>query len=265
MGALRRIGTVYRVEITKAVRLKWSYVGPALVVVTVIGASFVRPVERDSVSDYDFIAYATTVSLNLVGMFFVLMYGAGLISSELSRGTARLAFVRPVLRREWLAAKTLLGVTYAAALVVCAAGATWLITVLFGEAEGVSFGGDIVHTGLDMSKTYLIALVLHLVPLFTAVAYAIMVSSLTRSTASAIGGAVGIWLVVDIVKHPLGAAPFVFSTYLERPWQVFLDRADGLSRAWAPDVYYTVGVSAAWFALFMVVSGLVLSRRNIGA
>jgi hypothetical protein len=49
----------------------------------------------------------------LLGLIVLLMFSGSMMSSEFSRGTARLIAVRPVLRSEFVLAKILLGMTYA--------------------------------------------------------------------------------------------------------------------------------------------------------
>lgn len=259
----KRIWRAFRVEAAKALRMRFTYVGPVLVALTVAGASLAHPLARDGHGDYGFIAYATGLGLNLLGLLLLVTYCAGTVSTELGRGTARLLLVRPLLRSEYLAAKLLFGMAYAAALVLVAGVASWSLALGFGDLRGVSLGGELMHTGGEMILAYLAAAALSLFPLWAAAAYAVMISTLTRSSGAAIGSAVGVWLVVDVLKYPLGAAPYLFSTHMGAPWALFASRADGLPVHGYPDVIWCVGTSAVWTAVFAAVAALVLQRRNL--
>lgn len=262
---IRRIWTAYTVELAKALRLKFTYVGPVLVLLAVAGALLLHPIERDGVSDYDFIAYATPAALNLLGLLLVLVYCAGLVSSELSSGTIRMVLVRPLRRWEFLAAKLLLGMTYATALTVLVGGMSWLLALAFGEVSGVSYGGELIHTAGEMRGAYLLGMLLSLAPALAVVAYAVMLSTCTRNTGAAIGAAIGLWIVFDTAKHQLRIGPYLFSTYLEMPWRVFANRSQMLDATWFPDVKSCLVTSVASALLFALIAGYILSRRNLHA
>ena len=260
-----RVWTLYRFELYKAARRRFTYVGLILIVIAVLSALFMRPVTRDGQGDYAFIAYATPIALNLLGLFLLVTYCSGLVSTELGSGSICLALVRPVRRHEFLIAKLLLGITYAAMLTAAVAVSAWGIALAFGELSGVTYGGEAVFTAVDMIEAYLFGALLVLAPQAAVAAYSIMISTLTRSTGAAIGSAVGILLMVDIVKYPLRIAPFVFSTYIETPWSVFASYCDGLDARWFPDSAYVLLASIAYTIAFTAIAILSLSRRDLHA
>ncbi|HIJ66425.1 MAG TPA: ABC transporter permease subunit [Candidatus Hydrogenedentes bacterium] len=267
VSALRRIWNAYTIEAFKAAKLKFTYLGPALVVATVCSATLLHKVTRDDISDYPFIAKTTPLAINLVGAFMLILFCSGLMSKELSSGTIRLVLVRPLRRWEFLAAKLLLGMSYAVLLSALGAATSWGIAGLFGDLEGVTFGGELIYTGAAMARAYLFGLVLGFFPLFAAVAYAVFISGCTRSTGAAVGSAVGIWIVADTVKSFVGLENFVFSTYLETPWQRFADLCDGIDVAsWADKTtLLCVATSVVSFAIFTGVAGVILARRDLHA
>lgn len=258
-----RIFTAYLMEIVKAVRLKSTFIGPGLVMLAIAMTPLVHPLEHDGASDYDFIAYATPMALNLLGFLVLLIYCAGLVSTELSTGTICMALVRPLRRREFLAAKLLMGMTYAAALSLLAALTAWGIAYALGDLSGVRSGGEVIYTDTEMRLTFCAALLMNLLPQFAAVAYTILISTCTRSTSAAIGSAVGIWIFLDFLKYPLGLAPFLFSSYMESSWQVFADRCNALEAFWLPTAYYGALTSVLSMILLFGSALFVLSRRNL--
>ena len=262
---IRRIWTAYTVEVVKALRLRATYVGPVLVVLAVIGTLALRPVERDGASDYGFVASATPLALDLVGLLLLLVYCAGLVSTELNSGVIRMVLVRPLRRTEFVAAKLLLGMTYAVALTVLVGLTSWSLAFALGELAGVNYGGEVIYTAGQMRNAYLLGMLLGLAPQFAAVAYAVMISTFTRNTGAAIGIAIGLWITLDTLKHPLHIAPYLFSTYLETPWHVFAARCEVLDAAWFPEATYCLITSAAALVLFTSIAGYALSRRNLHA
>ncbi len=259
----RRIWTAYTVEIFKALRQRSTYIGPVLVLVVVLLLPLAHPIERDGRGDYDFVAAASAIALDSLGLLLVLAFCAALLSSELGAGSIRLALVRPVHRREFVLAKLLLGMTYALLIALAVACASWAMVYAFGDVRGVSYGGELVYTTEEMRHTYLIGFALTLSPLWAAAAFALMVSSLTRSPVAAVTGAIGLWLAADLLKHPLGIHRFVFTTYVESPLQVFAQKCDAYTLPWFPMAWYCLGTSATVFVICVAVSIYVLQRRNL--
>lgn len=258
-----RIYIAYTVELAKAMRARATYAGPALVMALVLAATLLHPIARDDASDYDFIAYATSMALNLLGVVLLMVFCAGLISTELGTGTLRLVLVRPLRRMELYVAKTFLGLTYALTLTIVAAATAWGVVFFLGDLNGVAYGGEIIYTDREMRLAFALALLLNIPPQAAVVAYATMISSFTRSAAAAITAAIGIWLVVDSVKYALDFAPYVFSTYLESAWQVFLNRTDAVDTPWAPSARMGLLTSGGASALFLLIGLIALGRRDL--
>lgn len=262
---MQRIWTAYLVEVAKASRLKATYLGPVMIAAAVLTAPLLRPIGRDGVSDYAFIAYATPMALNLLGLLLVLIHGASLISTELSSGVIRLVLVRPIRRCEFLAAKLMLGMSYSMLLILCAGGSCWTLAFLFGGLSGVSYAGELMYTAGQMRNAYVLGMALSVAPYAAAVAYALMFSSFTRNTVSAIVAAVGVWIFLDLVKYPLHMSPYVFTSYVETPWRVFINRTEVFDVSWFPEAGYCLAVSVASAMVFATVAGVVLARKDIRA
>jgi ABC-2 type transport system permease protein len=261
---MARILTAYQVELIKAIRTKFTYVGPVLVVIMVLVAPLMSAAAPGG-SSYQLIAFATPMALNLLGLLLTLTFCASLIASEMAAGTVRLLLVRPLLRHEFLIAKLLTGMTYAVLLSVLVASTTWAIGFARGGLHGVEYGGEVLYTSAEMFAAYGIGWVLSLAPQFAFVAYAIMISTLIRNTGAAVGASIGIWLVTDVIKYPLGIAPAIFTTYVETPWSVFQTRCSGLDASWFPMAYYCLATSLAAIVVFAGIAGYSLQRRNLQA
>lgn len=262
---IRRIFNAYTLEVAKYSRQAITFVGPILVVLLILVTPVGYPLEKDGTSDYAFMAYALGMTLNLFGFLMILIYSTSLISSEMGSGTIRLLLVRPLRRREFLAAKMLNGMSYAFVLSLAASLTVWILAYILGDLTGVEYGGRLIYTNSEMVATFLIAGSLNLLPQMAAAAFGIMVSTFTKNTATAMGIAVGSWLVLDFVKYPLNIAPFLFSSYLEKTWGVYQDRADAFEAPFFPDAYYGIATSCISIAVFLSVAMYILSRRNLGS
>ncbi len=261
---IRRILAAYLVELTKYSRLFSPWFGPAFVLLSVAAAVYAHPIARDGSSDLDFVGYAVPASLNLIGFLMLLIYSAGLVAGEVERGTARTVLVQPLHRSEFLAAKFLNAMSYAILLTLLATLAAWALAAALGEVTGIEFGGELIYTTQEMNTAFALALLLNFVPYMTGAAYAVMVSTLTRRSATAVAATVGGWLIVEYAKHALRLDRFIFSTYLDQSWIVFSDRCKGLDTPFFPGAAIGLAVCAVWFALFVTIAFVAMHRRNFG-
>lgn len=260
-----RILVALGVEISKALRLKQTFVGPFLILMILLGGLLSQPVGRDGYQDYTYIAYVTPIALNNMGFLLLLVYAATLVSSELGAGSIRQILIRPILRWEYVAAKFLLGMAYAVLLSIITGAGAWIITYTLGDLHGITFGGELLVSPESLLLAYLGGLALGLLPLWAGVAVGIALSVCTRSPVTAVSVTVGLWVLVDLFKYPLGIEAYVFTTYLEGVWQVYNDRCLGLDGAWRPMIYYALGSSLAVIAASFATAVAVLERRNITA
>lgn len=262
---IRRVLNAYALEYVKYSRQSITLVGPVLVVVLVALSPLVHPIERDEISDYDFISYALPMALNLFGFLMVLVYSSSLVATELGSGTLRMLLVRPIRRGELLAAKMLIGMTYALLLTVLASSGAWALAYTLGDLRGVEYGGDLVYSNGEMMQAFIIATGLNLITQWAGVAWGLMFSTMTRNAATAIGLSVGSWLVIDFLKHPLNIAPFFFSSYLDQTWAVFFDRTAAFETSFLPEAYYGIAASLGAIVVCLAIAMAVLSRRNLGS
>ncbi|HPC16596.1 MAG TPA: hypothetical protein P5318_12430 [Candidatus Hydrogenedentes bacterium] len=257
----RRLARAYAVEWAKAIRRRFTPAGLIIVMAIVACMPFARPIAPGNASAYAFVAYATPIALNLAGLLLLVVFASNLMAAEIG-GSIWLTLVRPIRRTEALAAKIALGMTYAIIMTGCVAVAAWALAYALGDLKGITYGGELIYTHTDMVLCYTFGILLSLFPQFCAVSYAIFISMCVRSSVSALAASVGIWLLVDVVKHPLHLAPGLFTSYVETPWEVFLRRCDGIEAGFWPTSAYAIGVSLAWFVVFTGLSAFLMARRD---
>ncbi|MBL7645836.1 MAG: ABC transporter permease subunit [Candidatus Hydrogenedentes bacterium] len=262
---IRRIWLLYRIEVFKASRRRQPYVGPLLLTALVLLSPLLRPILRDGIQDYGFIAYITPVALNFLGYIMLLTFASTLVVSETARGSVRAILLRPVLREEFILAKVLLGFSYAALLTAVVGVCAWAVAWTRGDLMGVHVGGELVYTTDEMWKSYVAGALLSLLPQWAGVSVAVLFSTLARSTSMAISLALGSWILVDLAKYPLGIAPYVFTTYLEAPWRIFSGQCDALAQPWMPMAAWCAASSGLLIVLPTALAILVFKRRNLGA
>ena len=260
---MRRIWTAYTVELAKALRQKYTYVGPLLVILAVLTVLARRINLQEQAGDYAFILAATELALHVIGLTMLLIYSAGLISGDLASGSIRVMLLRPLRRHEYVAAKLLHAMTYAVLITVLAGSLSWGCAAVGGNLRGALYGGELVYSGGAMLRAYLIGALLGLLPLWAAASYALFVSACTHSPMTAACVAIGGWILADVIKYPLGIAPALFTTHVETPWSVFAAYGSGLPASWGGVAAGCVLSSVPAAAVFTAGAAYVLHRRNL--
>ncbi len=260
----KRIWTAYQVEMGRLMRQKTFYIGPMLVLALILFAPVLHSLHRDGVSDYGFIAYVTPMILDALGFLLFLLFSASLISSDVHSGGIRQFFLRQLYRYEYVLAKLLVGMTYATLLVLLVGIGAWGLALGFGELRGVSYGGELLYSPEQMLSSYGMGMLLSLAPLWAGVAYGILFSVFFRTQLASVTGALGGWILLDFIKYPLQISSYIFTTYMTQPWQVFVDRCDGIDGEWFPMVWRCLSVSAITWGLCTVLAAWVLRRKDLG-
>ncbi len=258
-----RVWAAYQFELGKTAHQRGIYAGPFAAIILFAGLWFQFSRGQIDVDGLRFIAFATPVTLNLFGLLLILAFSSSLVASEVSAGTLRLPLTRPIQRHELLAGKIFLAMTYAVLLTLLVGALSWGVAVGVHGVSAVEYGGEVWYTGTEMFWTYCVCAVLGLAPLFAACAFGVMWSALMPNAGSAIAAAIVSWFLVDILKEPLGIAPFVFTSYIETSWQMFSDRCDLMDPSWTSLAYRSVAASAAAFFVFGGIAHFAFDRRNI--
>lgn len=262
---IQRILRIYQVEIIKSVRLKSTFIGPALVLLVVLFAPLVFPIQSDNNSDFGFLAYSLPLAINVIGHFLILIYTTNLISSEIASGTACFILTHPIRRVEWYIAKVLHGFTYVLFINACAVVTASLVVFLAGNLTGVHFGGELIYSNKDMFKALSICLLLTLIPQFTTVTFGLLISSITKSPGTAAIIAVGIWLLGEGIMHPFQWSDWLYFSYADYPWTVFADMCDAFDGSFFPKAYQGIAVSTIYFSFFTFISIKIIARKHLGS
>ena len=262
---IARILNAFRIELAKAIRLRTTFLGPITIIIIILLTPFAYPLQQDSDSDYDFLAYVLPLSINVFGHFMVLIYSATLISTELSSGSIRMILTRPLRRREYLIAKLLHGLAYTLALNGIALLTAIGLVQLLGNLSGIYFGDELIYTDTEMIRTLFVTMLLTFLPQCASVSFALFMSTATKNPAAAVGGTVGFWIALETLKHPLDAQRYLFSTYAESPWTVFNDRCNGFESSFLPEAWWGIGISLAYIVVFGALTLYIMGRRNLVA
>jgi len=258
-----RILIVFKMECWKALYLRMTWLGPLFIGLVACVLPVLQPIVADGESDYGFVLFGVTVLNGNLALLFTFIYSANLIAPELSSGLARHVMVRALRRSEWFLGKLFFALFYATGIGLLCGVLPWCIASIFGELNGVNFGGELIHTEASMRESFLYGLLLGIFPLWAGAALALLLSTLSRSALSAAGLCIALWVVLDVAKYPLGIEEWVFSTWLEGAWRPLGEMLNALPVHWNPVLQYTTFSSALCFFPSVLLAIIALQRRNL--
>jgi ABC-2 type transport system permease protein len=264
--------TAYRWELRKLVSQKRTYLGFGLAVVLpliFVISQLLRghPPRADSVFAAEIFqsGLATPVlMLTFLAPFFLPLIAAlvagDIVAAEDNNGTLKTILTRSVDRGQVFAAKVLAAVTYGASAV--------FLSAAVGTVAGISawgFHGVLTFSGTYVSASKALLLVFaanacFLIPLLSIISIGVLLSTVTRNSAAAIVGTLGVTLVLAIVSQIPGLEglhPYLLTTQYFA-WQ-------GLLRTptdWAP-ITHSAWLCALYAGPALIAAYLVFLRRDV--
>ncbi len=265
--------TIYRWELRKLISQKRTYLGLGLIVILPLFFVIFQNVHQrhDRGGDNIFAAQitqsglATPVLTLLFLSAFMLPLVASLVSGDIvanedGNGTLKTILTRSVDRGQVFTAKVIAAMTYATiAVFLSAAVATVAGVASWGFHSVRTFSGTIVSASEALLLVFA-ANAIYLIPLFAVVSIGVLLSTVTRNSAAAVVGAIGLVILLYIVSGIPGlegAQPYLLTQQFQN-WQ-------GLLRTptdWAP-IAHSAWVCALYAAPALVGGYLVFLRRDV--
>ena len=206
--------TVYRWELRKLVSQKRTYLGLGLAVILPLIFVIVQSLqhrhdrggENIFASQITHSGLATPVLMLLFLSVFMLPLIASLVAGDIvaaedGNGTLKTLLTRSVDRGQVFAAKALAAMTYAAiAVFLSAAVATIAGVAAWGFNSVTTYSGTVVSAPEGLLLVFA-ANAVYLIPLLAVASLGVLLSTVTRNSAAAVVGAVGLTILLFIVAQ----------------------------------------------------------------
>ncbi|HEY1450193.1 MAG TPA: ABC transporter permease [Solirubrobacteraceae bacterium] len=267
------IWTVWRWELRKLISQKRTYLGLGLAVILPLIFVLVQRLRDHRGHDQGNIfashitqsGLATPVLMLLFLSVFMLPLIASLVAGDIvaaedGNGTLKTILTRSVGRGQVFAAKALAAFTYATVAVFLSA----LVATVAGVASW-GFHSVVTFSGTTVSASEGLLLVAasnacYLIPLFAVVSIGLLLSTVTRNSAAAVVGTIGLTILLFIVAQIPGIEgikPYLLTEQYEN-WH-------GLLRTptdWAP-ILHSLWVCALYAGSCLAAAYLVFLRRDV--
>ena len=264
--------TVYRWELRKLVSQKRTYLGLGLagvlpLIFVLVEAIRNQPAHGDTIFAQEILQSGLATPVFMLGILATVflpviasLVAGDIVANEDGNGTLKTILTRSVDRGQVFAAKTAAAITYGILAVYFAAAV--------GTGAGVAAWGfhglrTLSDTYVSASKALLLVLAAYtffLIPLIAVIAIGVLLSTVTRNSAAAIVGTIGLTILIAILSaipgreglHPYELTQQYFA------WQ-------GLLRTptdWAP-IGHSAWVCALYAVPALVAGYLVFLRRDV--
>jgi ABC-type transport system involved in multi-copper enzyme maturation permease subunit len=250
-------------EIVKALRRKLPYfgllMGGLICVLTWVVANEIG--KGNTANAWGYAALSMQLVFTDIGLIFVLVFAAMLMSDETRFGTIRAALAAPLYRWEFYLAKAATGLLYMMAMsLVCLVLSIVLARTRYSFGPVADSLGEIYprHTVL---ANFLFAWLLSWVPLSAIVFYGLFLSTIIRSSGAAVAVSIGTLYVIDFTKHLVHLDPYIFTRYIGYSWQVLMQIAQGVGYQWRPEIWKMLGLCGA-YGIGAFLAGLILFLRQ---
>jgi ABC-2 type transport system permease protein len=267
--------TAYRWELRKLVSQKRTYMGLGLAVILplffVVFQSLHHNHDRGRGTDGIFAAQITqsglatpVLMLTFLSLFMLPLVASlvagDIVAAEDGNGTLKTILTRSVDRGQVFAAKALAAMTYATiAVFLSAAVATGAGVASWGFHSVTSLSGTVVSASEALLLVFA-SNAIYLIPLFTVASIGVLLSTVTRNSAAAVVGSIGLVILLYIVAAIPGLEgirPYLLTQQFEA-WQ-------GLLRTptdWTP-IWHSAWVCALYAVPSLFAGYLVFLRRDV--
>jgi ABC-2 type transport system permease protein len=182
------------------------------------------------------------------------------VAAEDGNGTLKTILTRSVDRGQVFAAKALAAMTYAAiAVFLSAAVATAAGVAAWGFNKIITYSGTVVSPSEGLLLVFA-ANACYLIPLFAVASIGVLLSTVTRNSAAAVVGAVGVVILMYIVAQipgVEGAKPYLVTEQFEA-WHGLLRTPTN----WSP-IGHSAWVCALYAGPALIAAYLVFLRRDV--
>ncbi len=268
-----RVLTVYRWELRKLVSQKRTYLGFALGAILPLAFVIVQLLRNHPQHRGDSIFFSEITQSGLVTPVLMLIFlsafmipviaalvAGDIVANEDGNGTLKTILTRSVDRGQVFTAKTLAGMTYAAiALYISAAVGTIAGLAAWGFHPIVTLSGSQVPAAEGL-LLIIAGNACYLIPLFAVVSIGVLLSTVTRNSAAAVVGTIGVVILMYILAQIPGlegVRPYILTEQFQA-WQ-------GLLRTptdWGP-ISHSAWVCALYARPALAAGYLVFLRRDV--
>jgi ABC-type transport system involved in multi-copper enzyme maturation permease subunit len=188
-----------------------------------------------------------------------------LVASEFSMGTVKAAWVRPVARKPWYAAKIVTASGAVSGFFLLAAAFVLLFAVSRLGFSDLLEKDYVVHPVSSLNARLAVAVALTVWGLFAVCAAAGFVAGWVGHAGGAIATSIGFGIVFSLAGSFEAARPFLVTTCVSAPFEQMVAMTKGLPQPydWNNLVLSTIVCGGAWMAATLTAGAQLIHKKDI--
>jgi ABC-2 type transport system permease protein len=263
---MSRLRILIKIELEKMLR-KRSIIWIALIVLAIqIAAGFfehsTRLADDDLGTGFQVTAFSLKICLQLLALI-ILALASMTLSEEIATGTAKIVLIRNVKRRDFILGKFIALVLVSTALVMFYHLAGLVLGYFLGGLSAITEGQFILFAATELYRAFFGGMFLTICAMAALAAMGCFVSILIKGSGGAVGTGLVIYFFMQILSQINLFQKYLFTRYLFLPIDNMDRLAEGIYVDWAGHFWWTLGVSSGSVLVFLLLSVLIFSKRDV--
>lgn len=260
------IPTITGVEFEKIARKRSSVILLVLmlvfqVVLAVVGYKM-RIREMELGTGFQVTAFSLQYVLQALVLVILSMSSISL-SREISSGTIKTVLARNISRKELILGKfTALFFTAFIALILAYLTGL-LLGYFFGGLEPLKDGNYLLCSTGSLISGHVASLLLFIPPLTALISFGILISVFIRGTGGAVATGIISFFFLEMLSQVDQIDKYCFTKYLKLPIDSYAKMAEGIFLTQKSAIYWNLGVSTVCTLVFLGVSVVVFSKKDL--
>lgn len=260
------IPTITGIEAEKIIRKKSSAIMIVLLmivqIILAVSSYKFRTKELDLGTGFQVAAFSIQYTLQLFALI-VLAFSSMALSGEISSGTAKTILARNIRRRDFIIGKAL--ALFIISLVVLAViYLTGLVTGYFGGGLiALKDGGYTLTSVGRLTGSCFTSMLLFIPPLAALISFGILISTLIRGAGGAVSTGIILFIVLQMLSQVDKINTWLFSTYLSQPINIYAKITEGIFLMKQSYIYWNIGISSISTLLFLGLSIVIFSKKDL--
>lgn len=260
------IPTITWVEFEKIVRRKFSIILLVLLILfqiaLAVGGYQIKMKNMELGTGFQVSAFSIQFVLQIMTLIILAMSSISL-AGEISSGTVKTVLARNIKRRDFIIGKfTALFFTSVMVLLLI-----YLLGLVAGQFSGglvsLKDGDYLMCSAGRLAGSYFISFVLFIPPLVALISFGIFISVIVRGAGGAVGTGIISFLVLQMLSQLDRIDKYLFTRYLTLPMDNFSKLTEGIFLSQKSSVYWNLGVSTTYTAIFLSLSVLIFCKKDL--
>lgn len=253
---------IFQNEMVKTLRSKFPLWGFLAISVVCFSSYTINNDISQGLNAWAYISYSQQMVFSDIGIIFIVVFAATLLSEEIYSGTIKQVLASPICRHDIFASKMLTGILYAIVLSLFSLILSVILALTRYNFGNISDFTGTIYFWPEVLTNFILTLLLSWLPLSVAVAYGLLISAIVSNPGRAVAVTVGSMYTLDFAKHALNIESFIFTRFIGYPWSIFSELAQGVEYQWVQALKEMLPFCAINFVIMYALAYIIFTKKD---